>query len=272
MPDCIYALRQASIKVWVLTGDKVDTAINIGYSCQLLSTDMKLLRLCGEDGDMAVDNEKIPKKTPIEAKMRAMIEAETAAAAVAGAPSRALIVDTYALAAILKYELEDLMVKLCQLCVSIVCARVSPRQKAKVVEMVKKADPTVQTLSIGDGANDVPMLQAAHVGVGIFGLEGQQAVNNSDFAIGQFRFLSNLLLVHGRFNYRRIAKVVCYVYYKNAVLVLPQVSSSKAYEYTHRIPLLFLTHTHDPKPNRSSSLASTRPFRGKTGTATFFTK
>lgn len=60
-----------------------------------------------------------------------------------------------------------------------------------------------RTLAIGDGANDVPMIQSAHVGVGISGKEGMQAVLASDYSIAQFRFLSRLLLVHGRWDYRR---------------------------------------------------------------------
>jgi magnesium-transporting ATPase (P-type) len=76
------------------------------------------------------------------------------------------------------------------------------------------------TLSIGDGANDVPMIQEAQIGVGISGKEGRQAVNSSDFAIAQFRFLKRLLLVHGRYNYRRISKVIIYSFYKNIVLVI----------------------------------------------------
>ena len=71
--------------------------------------------------------------------------------------------------------------------------------------------------------------QTAHIGVGIHGLEGQQAVNNSDYAIGQFRFLGDLLLVHGRWNYRRTSKVVAYMYYKNAVLVSQAFSPSFFY-------------------------------------------
>lgn len=201
----------------MLTGDKVDTAINIGYSCSLLSTDMTLLRVCGEDGDMELDAEKVPVKSSVEARMKLML-----AQAQQDTAPQALIVDTYALAAILKYDLQGIMVQLCRLCKSVVCARVSPKQKAKVVEMIKTADPRVQTLSIGDGANDVPMIQTAHIGVGIHGLEGQQAVNNSDYAIGQFRFLRELLLVHGRWNYRRTSRVVIYIFYKNALLVLPQ--------------------------------------------------
>ena len=94
-----------------------------------------------------------------------------------------------------------------------------------LVKLVKqKEKPTPVTLSIGDGAKDVAMIQAAQVGVGISGKEGQQAVNNSDFAIAQFRFLEDLLLVHGRWNYRRTAKVVLYSFYKNLALVVTLVS------------------------------------------------
>jgi len=103
----------------------------------------------------------------------------------------------------------------------VICARVSPKQKARVVEMVRRARPGIVTLAIGDGANDVPMIQTANVGIGIFGLEGKQAVMSADYAVGQFRFLKPLLLVHGRWQYRRIAKVIVYMYYKSAVQVLP---------------------------------------------------
>ena len=70
------------------------------------------------------------------------------------------------------------------------------------------------TLSIGDGANDVNMIQTAHVGIGICGQEGVQAVNASDYAIAQFRFLENLLLVHGRNNYRNLSTTILYSFYK----------------------------------------------------------
>lgn len=158
VPETLASLREAGVKVWMLTGDKVDTAINIGHSARLLSMEMKLLRLCGEDGKMAVDAMKVPKKESIEEEMKALIAKE-----ISGEGQKALIVDTYALAAILKYELHEMMVQICKACCSVVCARVSPKQKASVVEMVKKADPTVQTLSIGDGANDVPMIQVSKV-------------------------------------------------------------------------------------------------------------
>ena len=106
-------------------------------------------------------------------------------------------------------------------CAAVVACRATPGQKAALVGMVQSyVSPTPVTLAVGDGANDVGMIQKAQVGVGIRGLEGQQAVNASDFAVAQFRFLKRLLLVHGRWNYRRMAVVVLYSFYKNFVLVI----------------------------------------------------
>jgi phospholipid-transporting ATPase len=76
--------------------------------------------------------------------------------------------------------------------------------------MMKKRNPGKNTLSIGDGANDVNMITEAHIGIGISGLEGQQACRASDYSIGQFRFLKNLLLTHGRENYRRNTYLIAY--------------------------------------------------------------
>ncbi|MEQ2303454.1 Phospholipid-transporting ATPase IA, partial [Ameca splendens] len=97
--------------------------------------------------------------------------------------------------------------------------RVSPLQKSEVVEMVKKQVKVI-TLAIGDGANDVGMIQTAHVGVGISGNEGLQAANSSDYSIAQFKYLKNLLLVHGAWNYNRVAKCILYCFYKNIVLYI----------------------------------------------------
>lgn len=103
----------------------------------------------------------------------------------------------------------------------VLACRVSPKQKADIVQMVKDKYPLKSLLAIGDGANDVNMITTAHVGVGIMGLEGSQAARSSDFAIGQFRFLKPLLFIHGREAYRRNAYLVLYNFYKNALFVLP---------------------------------------------------
>ncbi|CAE7514855.1 unnamed protein product, partial [Symbiodinium pilosum] len=106
-------------------------------------------------------------------------------------------------------------------CSVVIACRVSPLQKAQLVRMVREsADPQPVTLAIGDGANDVPMIQEAHVGVGVSGKEGRQAVNASDFAIAQFRFLERLLLVHGRWDYRRTCKFILYTFWRNAIITM----------------------------------------------------
>ena len=93
------------------------------------------------------------------------------------------------------------------MCKAVVCCRVSPLQKALVVKLVKKNEKAL-LLAIGDGANDVSMIQAAHVGVGISGKEGLQAARSADVAISQFRFLKKLLLVHGAWSYQRLSKLI----------------------------------------------------------------
>ena len=116
--------------------------------------------------------------------------------------------------------LEEMLFAVASCSESVIACRVSPMQKALLLKMVRKyVSPTPTTLAIGDGANDVGMIQEAHIGIGISGLEGQQAVNASDFSIAQFRFLEPLLLIHGRWNFMRMSKAVLYFFYKNAALM-----------------------------------------------------
>lgn len=91
-------------------------------------------------------------------------------------------------------------------------------QKAEIVQMVRDQRPQTVTLAIGDGANDVAMIQAAHVGVGISGMEGLQAACSSDYSIAQFRFLRRLLFVHGAWNHNRLCKLILYSFHKNVCL------------------------------------------------------
>uniref|UniRef100_A0A6Q2WW70 Phospholipid-transporting ATPase n=1 Tax=Esox lucius TaxID=8010 RepID=A0A6Q2WW70_ESOLU len=111
-------------------------------------------------------------------------------------------------------SMELLFLRVACLCKTVICCRVTPLQKAQVVELVKKYKQAV-TLAIGDGANDVSMIKAAHIGVGISGQEGMQAVLSSDYSFAQFRYLERLLLVHGRWSYLRMCKFLSYFFYKN---------------------------------------------------------
>jgi magnesium-transporting ATPase (P-type) len=108
------------------------------------------------------------------------------------------------------------------MCRSVICCRVSPKQKSSVVTLAKSLGKWI-TLSVGDGANDVPMIMEAHIGVGIQGKEGTQAVRSADYALCQFRFLQRLILVHGRFGYLRISQFICYYFYKNIILVFAEI-------------------------------------------------
>ena len=211
VPDAISRLAAAKIKIWVLTGDKEETAINIGFACQLLDDTM----------DLTIVNQR--SSTDIMRVLRSMQgKIETARKSMDTIDKKfALVVDGESLIYITRDdELTLLLMNVTRHCVAVIACRVSPKQKADVVSLVKvNMIPTPMTLSIGDGANDVPMIQEAHVGIGISGNEGMQAVRASDYAIAQFRFLENLLLQHGRMNYRRIAIVILYSFYKNCVLV-----------------------------------------------------
>ncbi|KAI8086490.1 uncharacterized protein BX664DRAFT_264529 [Halteromyces radiatus] len=210
VPDTIHTLQEAGIKVWVLTGDRQETAINIGYSCKLLNEDMSLI-VCNEDNHWDTRNFLEKKLKDITEVMNRGEDMEPLA----------LVIDGRALTFALEKDIEKIFFDLAVLCKAVVCCRVSPLQKALVVKVVKKYDTSI-LLAIGDGANDVSMIQAAHVGVGISGVEGLQAARSADFAISQFRFLKKLLLVHGAWAYQRLSKMIFYYFYKNVALYLTQ--------------------------------------------------
>lgn len=214
VPDAIQLLAQAGIKLWVLTGDKVETAINIGFSCNLLDNDMDLIVLKVEDESLDSASEELDKHLRVFGKTGSDEELKAARKNhEPPAPTHAIVIDGDTLKLVLDDRLKQKFLLLCKECRSVLCCRVSPAQKAAVVEMVKHG-LAVMTLSIGDGANDVAMIQEADVGVGIAGEEGRQAVMSADYAIGQFRFLTRLMLVHGRWSYRRMAETIANFFYK----------------------------------------------------------
>ncbi|CAO2829122.1 unnamed protein product [Amaranthus hypochondriacus] len=228
VPTCIETLARAGIKIWMLTGDKMETAINIGYACNLINNSMKQFIVSSETDEIReVEERGDPVETArfirdfVKRQLQNCVdEAQQILRSIVG-PKLALVIDGKCLMYALDTSLRGALLNLSLNCSSVICCRVSPLQKAQVTSLVKKGAKKI-TLSIGDGANDVSMIQAAHVGVGISGMEGMQAVMASDFAIAQFRFLTDLLLVHGRWSYIRICKVVTYFFYKNLTFTLTQ--------------------------------------------------
>ncbi|KAL8907112.1 MAG: hypothetical protein Q9207_001604 [Kuettlingeria erythrocarpa] len=194
VPDAIALLGDAGIKLWVLTGDKVETAINIGFSCNLLNNDMDLIVFKIEDENMDSAEAELDKHLEAFGLMGTDEELQLARKDhQAPNPTHAIVIDGESLKLVLEDRLRQKFLLLCKQCKSVLCCRVSPSQKAAVVRMVKDG-LDVMTLSVGDGANDVAMIQEADVGVGIAGEEGRQAVMSSDYAIGQFRYLQRLVL------------------------------------------------------------------------------
>jgi phospholipid-translocating P-type ATPase (flippase) len=245
VPEVISDLARAGIIVWMLTGDKLETAVNIGHSCNLVQATSQVVSIANMTSAeefaaaLKAEYEKVEALTagasssgaggssggggaqpPSERRNR-----RSSSVARGEAGNIVLILDGPSFS----YFNGDDPAQCQQLlgigrrCRSVIACRLTPMQKRELVALTKNdltAVPKATTLSIGDGANDVSMILEANVGVGIFGKEGRQAANNADFAIGEFKFLRRLLLVHGRYNYIRQSRVFLYSMHKNMVLTM----------------------------------------------------
>lgn len=224
VPEAIEALHKAGIKIWMLTGDKQETAVNIAYACKLLEPNDKLFILNTESKnacEMLMDTilkelQKNPA-SPEQASLSASLHQPPPTLQGSGLRA-ALIITGKTLEFALQESLQKQFLELTACCQAVVCCRATPLQKSEVVKLVR-SHLRVMTLAIGDGANDVSMIQVADIGIGISGQEGMQAVMASDFAVSQFRHLSKLLLVHGHWCYTRLSNMILYFFYKNVAYV-----------------------------------------------------
>jgi len=215
VPETIDKLRRANIKIWMLTGDKRETAINIAHSA----------RICRPDSDLVVLDST---KGDLDEQLRDLYEEVRSRST-----HTVAVIDGHTLAVIdedptLKHAFYILIPFLD----SVICCRASPAQKAGIVKAIRALVHGALTLAIGDGANDIAMIQASHVGVGISGKEGLQAARVADYSIAQFRFLQRLLLVHGRWNYVRTAKFVLWTFWKEMFFYMMQALYQRSNGYT----------------------------------------
>ncbi|XP_069833684.1 phospholipid-transporting ATPase VD isoform X2 [Dendropsophus ebraccatus] len=222
VPETIESLRKAGIKIWMLTGDKEETAVNIAYSCQLLEDGYKIFTMTRQEKATCevlidhiineIERHQLPNNslTKEGRSHNSSFEKENV--------DFALIIDGKSLEFALHETLEKKFLYLTQHCRAVICCRATPLQKSQVVKLVRNS-LKVMTLAIGDGANDVSMIQVADVGVGISGQEGMQAVMSSDFAVSHFKHLRKLLLIHGHWCYTRLANMILYFFYKNVMFV-----------------------------------------------------
>ncbi|KAK0474295.1 phospholipid-translocating ATPase [Armillaria luteobubalina] len=242
VPETIADLKRAGIKVWVATGDKLEMAVG---NINLIGRDSNMIIVRGGNTRsqpvyqqmLHAIKEFFPKSEILDKDDRFMKERKcvpvssrddnalwrikTGISSIVG-PNNGdrpggfvLVIDGTALG---DEEHKTLLLKLTMFCEGVICCHVSPLQKALVIRLVKDGIGAM-TLAIGDGANNVSMIQAADVGIGISGEEGLQAVNSSDYTIAQFRYLKQLLFVHGYWSYTRNESMILNYFYKNIVCI-----------------------------------------------------
>uniref|UniRef100_A0A8D0MEQ6 Phospholipid-transporting ATPase n=1 Tax=Sus scrofa TaxID=9823 RepID=A0A8D0MEQ6_PIG len=221
--DTIEALQKAGIKVWVLTGDKMETAAATCYACKLFRRTTRLLELTTKRLEEQSLHDVLFELSKTVLRSSASLTTDT------DAPDFGLIIDGAALSLVMKPREDgssgnyrELFLEVCRNCSAVLCCRMAPLQKAQIVKLIKFSKEHPITLAIGDGANDVSMILEAHVGIGVIGKEGRQAARNSDYAIPKFKHLKKMLLVHGHFYYIRISELVQYFFYKNVCFIFPQ--------------------------------------------------
>ncbi|XP_040594964.1 phospholipid-transporting ATPase IK isoform X2 [Mesocricetus auratus] len=269
VPETIKCLKKGNIKMWVLTGDKPETAVNIGFACKLLSQNMLILEdkdinrllenYCRNESEqqrafkvmthqnmaLIINGEFLDqlllslRKEPRALVQNAVVDEvpqevglsrmdflqarrisqmwRTIGSSLTQSPSVTSKIQESP-----EVQRERAFVELASRCQAVICCRVTPKQKALVVALVKKYQQVV-TLAIGDGANDVNMIKTADIGVGLAGQEGMQAVQNSDYVLAQFCYLQRLLLVHGRWSYMRVCKFLRYFFYKTVASMMAQI-------------------------------------------------
>lgn len=250
--DTLISLQEAGIRIWVLTGDKVETALNIALSCgHIPISAMKYFIVdCTKVEDLKLHLDALDKEIMYGI----------------GKPC-ALLIDGKSLTVALR-DLPDRFREVTTKCVAVLCCRLSPLQKSEVVSLVKNGKENYITAAIGDGANDVSMIQEAHIGIGIMGKEGRQAARCADFAFAKFGLLKRLLLVHGHYHTSRLTFLVLYFFYKNVIFMMimflfqfySMFSSVSVYDslfltlynviYTS-LPVYFISLTEKPYPEET---------------------
>ncbi|XP_054984045.1 probable phospholipid-transporting ATPase IIB isoform X2 [Sorex araneus] len=206
-------LRNAGIKIWMLTGDKLETATCIAKSSHLVSRtqDIHIFRPVASRGEAHLELNAFRRRQDC-----------------------ALVISGDSLEVCLKYYEHELVELACQ-CPAVVCCRCSPTQKAHIVRLLQQHTGK-RTCAIGDGGNDVSMIQTADCGIGIEGREGRQASLAADFSITQFKHIGRLLMVHGRSSYKRSAALGQFVMHRGLIISTMQAVFSSIF-YFASVPL-----------------------------------
>ncbi|CAG0893255.1 unnamed protein product [Darwinula stevensoni] len=202
-------LNNAGVKVWMLTGDKLETAACIAKSSCLVSRKEELHFF-----------PKVSNRTEAHLELNAFRRKSNCALVITGSSLEVCLQS---------YKSETL--ELACACPAVVVCRCSPTQKAQVVELIRE-HTRKRTAAIGDGGNDVSMIQAADAGIGIVGKEGRQASLAADFSLTQFSHIGRLLLVHGRYSYKRTAALSQFVIHRGLIISVMQAVFSAVFFFS----------------------------------------
>jgi len=213
----IESLRNAGIQIWMLTGDKIETACCIAISTSLKTPQQEFFIM-----------RDITEKQKVEREINDFGNN------INNRKDLVLVIDGQTLAVAIEYS-ESLFFSLACRANTVICCRCSPTQKAYVTDRIKFYTGS-KTLGIGDGGNDVGMITTADVGVGIVGKEGKQAALSSDFSILRFKDVTNLLLWHGRNSYKRGAVMAQFVMHRGLIIAIIQIIFSATF-YCLPIPI-----------------------------------
>lgn len=261
------SIEQAMLKLWVLTGDKLETAQHICKSTGLAKRD-RAVRIIAE-----VD----------EAEIRDMIS--TAEGQIHSLTNVVLLID----GDVLKRGLEIDEIGFIKYCLgyNYVCfSRCTPSQKFTIAEVLKKKLKK-RILTVGDGGNDVGMIQVANIGVGIYGKEGNQAALAADFTINKFCYLSKLVFYHGRNAHRGISHIAQFILHRGLIISwTQQIFSTMFYMISMPIfngflmvsyssiftvfPVLCVIYDHDIKWSKLQDYLNFYSLSGKGANVKFF--
>ncbi|VVC25360.1 P-type ATPase, transmembrane domain,P-type ATPase, phosphorylation site,P-type ATPase, C-terminal,P- [Cinara cedri] len=202
-------LGNAGIKIWMLTGDKQETATCIAKSSRLVSRTQELFIF-----------NPVHTRTEAHQQLNAFRKKQDCA----------LVITGDSLEICLQYYQTELLDVACR-SPAVICCRCSPTQKAQIVTLIK-AHTGKRTAAVGDGGNDVSMIQAADTGIGIAGVEGRQASLAADFSVPQFSHLARLLMVHGRYSYKRSASLSQFVIHRGLIISTMQAIFSAVFYFS----------------------------------------
>ena len=204
--DTLRWLRLGGVRVWVLTGDKKETAVNICYASGHLQPGMRLLDLTGlGPALLPASLASHAAQTQTEDSCGLIVDGETVAGVVASTQNTQLFVEVGG-STFDTQESRYTFIFIFQLsarCSAVVCCRLSPLQKSELIKLMRSSPGRPVTAAIGDGGNDVSMIQEAHIGFGIMGREGRAAARASDIAFAKFKHLKKVIFVHGQWYYYR---------------------------------------------------------------------